>query len=1029
MSTFKNPFYRGETAIRLLQHIKKDILKRENLKGVFNYKVESCGETGGFQGEGWAYDLLDKGYLDYINPGPVKEISIAFEELVKSLGSNGEEVLVGFKGCFDFLEYIFTKQPGFKKDLPYEEIRNLSQRAFSLGVRASYGGKAVAYKYLDDLTKTELDYHLQLSEYFENAANQIAHLKYLVKDKKYTKRIKQTRSLGHDYPYIENKRIFLGKRDEIKIYRKADLTIIRNSKLAKDYIFLNKDLTRISQMLRSIALIIEYFYFYPKSRVGVNDSITVIAIDMVAHILKHSKRLDADEINNLCRAYNVAVFKWLADLGADLTDRSSVEMQAKIDEEDLERIGGLSEWFNMVKKYAVAEQAELLHIYKFIYVGDFCLNSAMEKFRLKHYNVTKVNNEELYQEFLLYRKMAFIRYYRKEKGRMPGAVTEGFRLSQPEYEALDPYRLKLEDMPNIDLNGCLDFEIKEADIVRFAKDKVTQPVEESFTMTSARLSKAPIHESNYLAGFLLDPKLKDAEYVLSQYRLPKEKREYQSTLRTALKPEAKKRDARLFTMANRYDRLMISMIEDNIDRFIRGKNGVFTGLSHMDKKRMFRKFVSPIDTMEQKGTESILISFDLKGFSPLMDPRVKKDMYEHWANLYDRVEISNAYSLFEDTVYMQRKFNFDTQYKLQGNDIEGFNARMGTDFHVDLMAFAVYKMQKERIIHSGARLAVLIDDGFLKLIFKDEITKEEVTRVLELIEEVYEAASMKISWDKTIVSKSVGIFLNEIVYNGAFITPGIKSYMKIGPDKNNNIMTFAEELNEIYGNAQGAISAGCSWLQVYYRYLKEVFKSRFSWDRRNVLPSEVEVIRAITPVNLGGFGVAPLITLASNESQSQITTNISFLRAVAMLEPKFKKMVVHILNQEKKETEPITFLRNPATFRIAGRLIHNKRIDAHVKEIILSQAQNPVVLDALDKVSDDKLIELFNMLQSIGSVDTHTIERAYNSTPEALIDTIVSKFQRSTTFATLLPARVRFQVMALNISDVKGNTRHWKSFT
>lgn len=1040
MATFKNPFYRGELVFKLLQHFprskQEEVFRNKSLEGLFDFVVEDGAEVGGYPNVGWARDLIkrevygDNNYLSWIidrcQSVRRRQSSIAFEKLVEGLGVNGYKSVSGFKACFMFTDWVYFKRPNFKKDLDYDHIRNCAVRAFELGVRASYGGRNVAYKFLDDLKKSSLDNQLELAEYYENAANQISHIKHLYNDKKYKRRIKDARTLGRDYPYIENSRIFRGKYKGLQIYRREDITIIEHHELKLNLYFLNKDLTRISQMLRSIGLIYEYFYFYPKVNQGVNDSISVIAMEMVSHIMTQARSLDADKINNLCRAYNVTVFHWLAKIGADITDKALKEMEKKIEDEELDSVGDIKGWMNFVKNYKIAEQAELLHIYKFIYVGDFCLNSSMEKFRARHKNTNLVTDLATYDDFMLYRKLAFIRYYKKEKGRMPGAVLDGSRFTQEAYEQLDVYKLKLEDVEFISLTGVLDFVVRDADVIRFAKDKVTNPVEDTYSLSTKHLDAAPLHETNYLVGFLQDEKMSSPEYVMqafAQWKSP-----YEVNLRTALKPEAKKRDARLFTIANRYDRLMVSMIEDNIDEFIRGKNGVFTGLSHMEKKRMFRKFCSPMDTFEHNGTDSVLVSFDLKGFSPLMDPKVKEDMYNFWSDIYDTPQVKNAYRIFQGTNYIQRKYGFDTGYKLSGNDIEGFNARMNTDFHVDLMAFAVYRLQKMKLVDSGARLAVLIDDGFLKLIFRDEVDKEYIDKVLDQIELVYAAASMQISWDKTIVSRKSGIFLNEIVYDGAFVTPGVKSYMKIGPDKGNNLATFAEECNEIYANAQGASSSGCGWLPVYYRYLKEIFKSRSIWDRKNVLDVNLEVIRAITPVNLGGFGVSPLLTLVSNESQSQVSTGISFLRVVALLEPNYKKMVLSIINQEKKVVEPLTFLRNPVNVRAACRIVHNRRIDTHIKEVLGNITKNVVVREALNKSSEENIVELYNMFKAIGSVDTNTVVRAYNATPEALMDNIVLKFQRSTTLSAILPTRVRFQIAALNVSDVKGNSRHWATY-
>lgn len=1020
MTTYKDPFYRGETAHVLSQYCSLSDLVKENNKGIFDYYIEDSGDTGGFAVAGHAYGLAKDGKLKFFLEENFSKFNPSFSELIGSL----ENVKVGFLACMDIVGKIWRGEWNFFEDLNWAAMRASVAHLFTVGVQASYGGPLLPPKALKNRGDNAYTDAIQNIERLENAALQIAHIKSIGQDRSYVKQLKVAKVANMEYPQIRKGVVFADKT--IDLYRLKNVSVIIDRKRKQSYALINKDLTRISQTVRSFALILEYFDFKGVSFSKLEDSHYRRAKMYLEHIVNTFRKADCITVNKVAQAYDSVYFLWLARIANDLTNINEKHMLDKIADKGLDKIVSPEEVLNFVRDLPIADAGDLLKIYKCIHVPDYCPNSALRKFKDMHYNVNPIAEEGLYLEFLEYRKLAFIRHYNRKIGRNPGKVSSTFRLRQEAYEQAKVGSIKMADVKDIDLRGCLEFRRYESEVIKFVKDKKTAPVEERKIITKTGRTEINEYDENYGLGFLRDENMASEQFVKDHFAQGTVY--WKHYMKAALKPESKKPDARLFQIGNRYDRLMLSMAEDNVGDFIEGKPGVFIGVDSLRKKRILRDSTSLLRTMDHGSTDQLIISFDLKSFSPNFNPRAKKDLYDFWAEKFNEPAISAAFDVFGSGISYMDKFNLHWMYNLQGNDIEGFSARMNTDWHVDLMAFSIKKLKELKLVKREAFLACLIDDGLLKLTFDEELTLEKSQEIMSVIERVYAAASMKISYDKTLISKKVGVFLNEVVYSGTIVDLGCKAYMKIGPDKKNPLASFTDEIGEIFANAQGAVNSGANWFGCYYRYIKEVVKSRCTWDRFDNSSPELDSVKFFAPVGFGGYGVNPLITLASNESFSQHTTGLSVLRNIAIRYPNRRKFIVQILNTEKSEISSRAFLRSPGTIRIEGPILSSKRYLSETEKYVMDITRNPVVKDAVDHMNEKSLDVLATAFRATASVNAMVVFNAYAATPEYLLDNIVMKFASSSTIADLLPVRTRVRISIQNAQDFRSNARWWRKF-
>jgi hypothetical protein len=80
------------------------------------------------------------------------------------------------------------------------------------------------------------------------------------------------------------------------------------------------------------------------------------------------------------------------------------------------------------------------------------------------------------------------------------------------------------------------------------------------------------------------------------------------------------------------------------------------------------------------------------------------------------------------------------------------------------MTYLSYCLKVKGITNSPIYLQTLIDDGISKIkVLPSE--KHRIDEMIDFIDDMYKFFSLKVSWDKTFVSRKLCMYLNEIYIN------------------------------------------------------------------------------------------------------------------------------------------------------------------------------------------------------------------------------------------------------------------------
>jgi len=407
---------------------------------------------------------------------------------------------------------------------------------------------------------------------------------------------------------------------------------------------------------------------------------------------------------------------------------------------------------------------------------------------------------------------------------------------------------------------------------------------------------------------------------------------------------------------------------------------------------------------ELEATRNIvrLVSFDIKGFSPNQSPEVRRSQLASWAEVFGIDNITALDKIFTGSKVHLIKKGFHLSYTLNGNDLEGYLGRMNTDFHIDVMGYAVRKLREREVLQLGAKLAVQIDDGALQLRFPPGTPHHTQIAALEYIEAVYKYFSMEISWDKTYVSGRMYVFLNELFVDGRRMTPGVKAFLRIRHTERSEISNFLRDHNKVISMVSGALKAGAPGHVLYMRYAMELGARIQKWRGRVTFTSDEAVLIAVTPVAFGGLGAVSLLQLSANITDHAVTTSLGHMKALAFNDRFTVETIDKILNRPIKERSPLAILRAADSFSVEGPTLTDTKEQTYAEAALRSRVKNPLVAAAFE-TSTDSIEEWVaaNFLEG-NAAPRSTVDKVYAMTGLKSIDTIVAKFTRARTILTLL---------------------------
>jgi len=1022
MSVWNDPHYRSEPLIVVSEYLRRDLFSHPNILGLCDFVVDDYGsfhvpapvgnfrkaiEAGSAKSRDLAYKFGAKSNLQF---------SKRFELL--------PEPTCGIDAVYKLFARIYNGSLCFKPEFDAKEITNFSSKFLKAYGPSSYSSPSTWEKYAETAFKNWNSTDRNSPLFWYQQAEAVKHLTVasgLKSNRRYQRRAKAKKE---PLPHIESQAIF-GCRDkdtDWKVYRFASITILeyypKRGLILKpapiSYVLLNKDITRFSQLLESTGKIMHYFSFYADVSNLLSSKLLASANEILSWLVSSFESTDKNSLNSICRSMDIATYTYLAKLAGPLSARSLQEQEKKGHDGLYDKVFPLDKMVALLETYKPREALELASIRKILPVPDFCIYSAQNASYQMHSNPFEAipfpQSDVNWDDFVLYWEHSTIRNYHARHEKCPGSIRPEVEHKEwhEHYPYIEPKRIPYREVRDIDWYATFiwtDYQYAEHEL---RKDKTMAPRRVPVDLTSEELASYPIWERNQIASFVVNPNSPSLAKIRDQILNNTEDWDYVHL--TALKPEAKKEGGRMFSMANDYERVPMSEKEANVADYLVHKAGNSSGISDIDLSRQMLEIAS----LPLSACRKVRISFDLEKWSPRLNRRLKNQSYKIWSHAFGLPHVEKLLKVYNGSRMVFIKHDVHHEYKNTGADLEGYDAKTNTAMHIDVMGYAINVCRRLNKIKKGVHLLALIDDGGASLEFDMNTTDNQILDCIETIERVYQMVGLRISWDKTFVSEKLFQYLNEIYYNGFKVTPGLKAFLRVGKEVDVPAKNISDDLDAVAGQIQGGIKAGSSFAMSFAAYAFEVFRILKRWGRYKVEISDGHVLMCLLPVALGGIGVRSMLQLATNESFNPVVAGIGNLKAFVHYYPKNRETCNQILSTKMREMKAEAFVRSAHSIRSEDKTLNLQRFANVMRSWIKSNAKNPYILSVLAATEKQTSVALAERVKAMPRLSAFALKEISNMRPEAALDMLVGKLQRSQTAASLLGFRKTIQILIAN---------------
>lgn len=855
-----------------------------------------------------------------------------------------------------------------------------------------------------------------------------SHFGYFFRANSHKDLVHKAKRDGMDWP--EAKTMDLGPGWKVRLFESTVcLERIFDNSDDNELIFLEtKSLRRLIMMLRSTAKLAVY---YANAVATTNDHGPFKAwlkyMDILNHCLFRCIRS-----NEICRAFDISMFIYIARESSDLTDRSINDQKTKFDKGNYIEIVDPKTLISCVSSLGFMDAIDVLKTYKILPCPDFDSSTGFisnTKFYTEQWEFGKIPNQFEHlglsisvEDFKDYQKLQLIRRYESLNKECPGTLTdEGLKHIKNEpssslssYPYVAPSQLKPQDMKYINIKKAGDWQRWNMNEPDHYNDKSCPPqfIDMNKLQDASQIQDLKIEHRSFLGFFLSQPSVPEGDILRWSY----EKGNFKHCQRAHFKPESKKPDPRNFFSAPPYARLMRAEFETNIARYLDADNSSVTGKTPHDSARLLQELLFT----QRADTKRVFISFDLEKFSPKMPIETSRLSNEVWMDFFDQPYMTQVHKMFENTELHYIHEGIHQKYTAKFADFEGQLGKANTAFHIDLMAYTVRQLKRLKLVDGPGSLLALIDDGLLGINVPTEGFALKIKNIMDVVECVYTFFGLRISWDKTFVSSKFAMFLNEIWYKGNRYAGGVKAFLKMQPQKVLDELSFTGRIKGLIAMAQGSVKSGldphiaCTELFRESYILLEQHLRRTTY-LKNTEPRKICMFM-IVPVGLGGIGLPTASTLIGTIGSTPVDVFVDQISYIIGCFPNLAASYLPLVQQSIRSRKNAAILRAPLAIRRSGTTLTEWKHVDHVVEYVRENANSKYAKAIFSINAETTATSVLSMLPQ--SVTIEEISAAYSFSMLATMDKFIGKFKRSSTLLMMMKSRSKALILGRYASEL-----------
>jgi hypothetical protein len=909
-----------------------------------------------------------------------------------------------------------------KEDIDYRHLWSVLREVYRIQAYASRQNPTAAYKDFDRIKSAEASWNYRiLARHFEFVFHQGRTGSYAKQVRMWKKGIRA------DLPWIDLKLYQSPLRLSTSIrYARIDRLMIMKWGLDL-IIFTERDIKDLTEFLVSYSGYMSYTDEYARLSLKGNAQNSYInARNRLKQILIEDARIASDDFelsNRVGTHFETLLSLYLAKKASDgVVDNYSV-MVGKFRKKGLDKFSHPELALEVGQHLAFKEYYDLLHIYKCIPYPYYCPFYVVDRQYRLHHSLNSVGGEqgteaaEYWQLMAPMLKFTFIQDFYEKFNYWPGKIKENIAHSKW-HDTYHTSGISVEfwrECEEVDLTGCLPFLKSNEMYVSRLPDTASAPKYDMYFRSQEAYRNCPKYHKQNLMHILCDPEPIHEEKLWEDLRA--NNLTYSRYIATGIRSERHKFDGRVFFLMNTPYKVCYSTLEQNIRTFVDGQAGIMIGKSN--KSKMIE--MADMYLLRNTGTHNLFISMDMDKWSPQMARELQELQHKHWAEVFNEPGIINLGKVIQNAIFYFRIGRTFRKYENPGADLEGIRGTMLTYMHKSVCRLYVRTGREMGLTVGTASFLTLIDDALLRVgVEHGDHWNERAKIAFDHICKVYSSVGLRISLDKTYVSRTLYVMLNDLYVVGIKIHAGVKAFVKLGNYEKGPADSFSDINNAHAATATGAIKAGANISLAYAFYVYETLRQAYIWAERSMKAfRHVEAgLYALCATSLGGLGIVPMAALVGNVSGPTFARSIGMLRVWAHYEPPNALIANNIINQPVAILSDLEFLRDPTQVHVVGKRILTQRLKSACLESARRLATNQVLRDLLDFGDDAFYSELASKLRSRETISALEVRCEWEKTKRAKAESILSKFSRSDAVIELVGIRALKKIRSQNRLDV-----------
>jgi hypothetical protein len=431
-------------------------------------------------------------------------------------------------------------------------------------------------------------------------------------------------------------------------------------------------------------------------------------------------------------------------------------------------------------------------------------------------------------------------------------------------------------------------------------------------------------------------------------------------------------------------------------------------VKHKKKFQTMARSTSAVSTVNAFAT-----STDISGWSP----RMPRHMFHAWQTYaLSTTECPNPeapIAIWDRLMLFVDRRGVKASSPCHSGNIQGWPATSDTVMHSHILIRWVYMLKEEKILskNEAAYTLCLIDDA-ATVVALDGTMEEcaaKASRARAMLSNLYTDLGFEMDDVKSFFSAIKFVYLNELYVDGTQVPHATKTMMRIDKDYTRRFSSLTDNINTAFGTAASASAQGGDPFVTYFLAAWVSYRWIFRLEPRFIqVPTHLLTMIALAPATLNGFGMKAITSTMATGEIDHLTWYIEVAgHLCGTVNNKLcDRVFSSILLQRPADRDAVSVFKAPFAY------VADSHFSATglIMDVFRHAARDHGLAEpfaSMDKVeTSDQYRETIESILQAGTHEAALLEEISGSMPEAFIDEVMARVERTELVSYLLGGKV-----------------------